>query len=89
MRKGLKWCKEAIKYKLCKVPLLLSFCWWGCKGLQIQMTCPSSKISEWGHKAKTNSKDYIINQVTLYFYFLLFYALNAFIRKKINAILFF
>ena len=39
------------------------------------------QISELRHEIKTDSKDHTINQVTLYFHFLLLYAL---IRKKKN-----
>ena len=46
------------------------------------MIYPSSKFSEREQKNKTDSEDHTTNRVTVYFYFLLFYALNVFIRKK-------
>jgi len=45
------------------------------------MIYPSSKFAEREQKNKTDSED-STNRVTVYFYFLLFYALNAFIREK-------
>ena len=47
------------------------------------MIYPSSKFAEREQKNKTDSED-STNRVTVYFYFLLFYALNAFIRKKMQ-----
>ena len=46
------------------------------------MIYPSSTFSEREQKNKTDSEDHTTNRVTVYFYFLLFHALNVFIRGK-------